>query len=94
VKAKVFILKCEKLGVDVIVVEGMLSVHGSPVTVLIDPESTYSFVNKTCTCHMSYVGEVLPYVLHVSTPLGRTSMASRYVPDYNIQVGRTYYKEI
>jgi hypothetical protein len=39
------------------------------------------------------VGEDLPYVLHVSIPLGRTAVASRYVPDCNILVGREVLEE-
>jgi hypothetical protein len=59
---------------------------------LIDPGYTHSFVNDTHACHLDWVGRDLPYVLHVSTPLGRSAVASKYVPDCEIKVGREVLK--
>jgi hypothetical protein len=87
VKAKVFALNWEELEADTAVVEGTFSIHGCLVTALIDPGSTYSFVNEASVCPLDWVGRDLSYVLHVSTPLGRSAVASRYVPDYDM-VGR------
>jgi hypothetical protein len=74
------------------VVEGTFTIHGCPITALIDPSSTYSFVNETRACHLDWVGMELPYVMHMSTPLGKTTVANKYVPDYEIRVGREVFK--
>jgi hypothetical protein len=92
VKAKVFALNREELRADVTVVEGMFTIHGCSITTLIDPNSTYSFINETCACHLDWFGEKLSYVLHVSTPLGKLAMANKYVPGHEIQVGREALK--
>jgi hypothetical protein len=70
----------------------MLSIHGYLVTALIDSDSTYSFANEIHACHLDLVRRNLPYILHVSIPLGRSAMASKYMPDYDIQVGREVLK--
>jgi hypothetical protein len=92
VKAKVFALNREELGVDAAIVEGTFTIHGCSVTALIDPGSTCSFINKTCACYLDWVGEELPYVLHVSTPWERTAVANNYVLDQKIQVRRKVLK--
>jgi hypothetical protein len=69
VKAKVFALKKKELGEDAAMVEGTLSLHGTPINVLIDLGSTHSYVNKVYTCHMNWVGEELLYDLLVSIPI-------------------------
>jgi hypothetical protein len=74
-KAKVFALNREELGVDAIMVEGTLSLHGRLVIALIDPESTQSYITEACACHTNWVGEELPYNLLVSTLLGKIVMA-------------------
>jgi hypothetical protein len=75
VKVNVYAMKRDELEAEAAVVEGMLSLHGRPINVLIDPGSTHSYVSETCTCLMHWVGEELPYDLLVSTPLGRTVVA-------------------
>jgi hypothetical protein len=74
------------------VVEGTLSIYGCLVTALINPGSAHSFVNETRACHLDWARKDLPYELHVSIPLGRSVVASRYIPDYDIQVGREVLK--
>jgi hypothetical protein len=85
-------LNWEELKTNAVVAEGTLSIHGSHVTVLIGPGSTHLFVNETHACYLDWVGKELPYVLHMSTPLGRLIMASKYVPDCCIQVGKEVLK--
>jgi hypothetical protein len=76
----------------VALVKGMFTIHCCPVTTLINPGSTHSFVNDTYAYHLDYVGEELPYVMHVSTPLEKSTVAYRYVPDCEIQIGREVLK--
>jgi hypothetical protein len=77
----------EELGTEAAVVEDTLSIQGCPVIALIDPGSMDSFVNKTRACHLNWVGNELPYIVHVTTLLGKMVVASKYVPDCSIQVG-------
>jgi hypothetical protein len=69
-------------------VEGTFSIHDCHFTALINPGSTHSFVNKTRTWYLNWVGKELPYIMHVSTPMGKTAVANKYIPDYDIQVGK------
>jgi hypothetical protein len=84
VKPKVFVLNWEKIKTNAVVVEGTFSIHGCLISTLIDPGSMHSFVNEVRAYHLDWVGRDLPYILHVSTPLGRSAMTSKYVPDYDI----------
>jgi hypothetical protein len=51
-------------------------------------------VNETCARHLDWAGEELPYVMHVSTPLGKTVVASKCVSNRKIQVGKEALKAI
>jgi hypothetical protein len=62
--------------------------HGYLVIELVNPNSSHSFVNETHACQLDWVGKELPCIMHVSTPLGKTTVASKYLPDCGIQVGR------
>jgi hypothetical protein len=48
----------------------------------------HSFVNKALACHLNWEGRDLLHELYVSTHLGRTIVASRYVLNCDIQVSR------
>jgi hypothetical protein len=50
-------------------------------------------VNEAYACHVNWVGKELAYNLHVSTSLGKTAMASKFVLGCNIQVGRETLQE-
>jgi hypothetical protein len=50
------------------------------------------FVNETCACHLDWVEKGLPYIMHVSTPLGKTTVASKWVLAHDIKVGREVLK--
>jgi hypothetical protein len=73
-------------------VEGTFIIHGCPVTTLIDLDSMNSIVNETCACQLDWVGKELPYVMYISTLLGKVAVANRYVPDCKILVGREVLK--
>jgi hypothetical protein len=88
----VFALNREELSVDAAVVECIFAIHGCFVTALIDRGSMHSFVNKTHACHLNWIGEKLPNVIHVSTPLGKSVVANRFVSNYEIQVGKDVMK--
>jgi hypothetical protein len=88
VKAKVYVMNRDELEEEAAVVEGTLSLHERPISVLIDPGSTHSYVSESCACLMHWDGKELPYDLLVSTLLGRTVVAYRITPSCEIQVGR------
>ena len=69
------------------VVEGTLSISDVPARVLFDSGSTHSFVSPIFAACL--VGDIapLPYLLLVSTPLGRTVQCESYFPACRVRVG-------
>jgi predicted aspartyl protease len=74
------------------VVKGTFTIHGCSVTALIDPGSTQLFMNKSRAGHLNWVGEELPYIMHVSTPLGKSVVVDQFVLSCEIQVGKEVMK--
>jgi hypothetical protein len=87
VKAKVFVLGRNKLEADPTVVEGTLTIQNCSVNVLIDPGPTHSYINRDCACHLEWDGLELPYTLLISTHLGKSVEAGKYIPRCVIKDG-------
>jgi hypothetical protein len=60
----------------VAMVEGTFTIHSFSVIALIDLESMHSLVNKSRACDLNWDWEELLYVMHVSTPLGKSAVAN------------------
>jgi hypothetical protein len=82
----VFALNWEELRADATVVEDTFTIHGCSITALIDLNSTHSFVNEICACYLDWVGEELPYLLHVSTLL-KADLIVMPIEDYDLILG-------
>jgi hypothetical protein len=70
------------------VVENTLTIQNYSVNVLINPGSTHSYINRDCACHFGWDGLKLPYTLLVSTPLGKSVEAGKYISGCVIKEGK------
>jgi hypothetical protein len=85
VKAKVFALGCNELGVNPTVVQGMLTIQNCSVNVLFDSGSNHSYIKEDYACHLGWDCLDLSYTLLVSTPLGKSVKAGKYIPGYVVK---------
>ena len=68
--ARVYAIDRAEIGSDTKVVEGTLSISGKPAKVLLDPDSTHSFIRPAFIRKLGLESEILPYIVEVSTPTG------------------------
>ena len=71
------------------VIEGTLPVCGFDARVLFDPGSTHSFVAPAFALHFGKSREMLPFVLVVATPVGRSVACDFVYPRCTVQIGGT-----
>ena len=70
------------------VMESTISIFHRLAKILIDPDTTHSFVNPTFMCEIDVKVERLPYHLEVRTPTGDQILLTNEVyKNYKIWVG-------
>ena len=89
---RVYAIDRSEIGSDAEVVEGTLSISGKPAKVLLDPDSTHSFIRPVFVRKLGLESKILPYVVKVSTPTGgRTLGTDKMCKDCEIVVhGRIF----
>ena len=66
---------------------GIIQFHSQPIIVLIDPGATHSFIYASLVNLLGLSTRLLKFDMLVSTPIGKSFLATRVVKDDNIMIG-------
>ena len=69
------------------VVIGITQLHSQPIRVLIDPVVTHSFISASLVDLLGSSSSLLEFDMLVSTPIGKSFLATRVVKDDNFVIG-------
>ena len=77
------------------VVTSIIQFHSQPIRVLIDPRVTHSFISISLIDFLGLSSSLLQFDMLVSTPIGKSFLATRVVKDDNIViVGRELHVDV
>ena len=69
------------------VVMGIIQFHSQQIRVLIDPRATHSFISTSLVDLLGLLTSLLQFDMLVSTPIGKSFLATRVVKNDSIVIG-------
>lgn len=72
------------------VIEGTILICARDARTLFDSESTHSFVPPHFACELQQPRELLPFILMVTTLVGKGVVCENFFPKCSIQIGKLH----